>query len=70
MIHFGKSPNQDKVVIEVSNEDLVHLRNLLASAPMHERQGAFYKIKELIETDPDLNRHLKMQGKEVKDAVL
>ena len=69
MIHFGKSPNEDKVVIEVSDADLLHLKNVMEVMPLPERRH-FYGIKELIETDPDLNRHLKMQGKEVKDAVL
>ena len=69
MIHYGKSPNEDKVIIEVSEEDLLHLKNVLLAMPLPERR-VFHGVKELIETDPDLNRYLKMQGKEVKDAVL
>ncbi|MBQ9705952.1 MAG: hypothetical protein IJV55_07205 [Paludibacteraceae bacterium] len=58
MIHFGKIPSEDKIVIEVSEQDLVHLHNVLLSMPLPERR-AFYGIKELIETDPDLRKHLK-----------
>ena len=47
MIHFGKSPNEDKVIIEVSEEDLLHLRNVLQTMPLPERR-VFYGIKELI----------------------
>ena len=62
MIHFGKAPNEDKVVIEVSDGDLVSLQAVLSSMPLTERRGEWPKIKELIETDPDLNRYLKMGG--------
>ena len=68
MIHFGKVPNEDKVQIEVSGEDLVSLRNLLSAAPLPERQGPFYYIKEVVETDPDLNRYLKMGGASYADV--
>lgn len=61
MIHFGKAPNEDKVVIEVSDSDLLHLKNVMEVMPLPERRH-FYGIKELIETDPDLNRHLLMKG--------
>ena len=59
MIHFGKVPNEDKVQIEVSEEDLVSLRNVLTAMPLTERRGEWPKIKELIETDPELSRWLK-----------
>lgn len=57
MIHFGKSPNEDKVIIEVSEEDLLHLRNVLQTMPLPERR-VFYGIKELIETDENLRKYL------------
>ena len=58
MIHFGKVPNEDKVVIEVSDEDLLSLRNVLSSMPLPERRGQFSKIKQLLETDPDLRKYI------------
>ena len=61
MIHYGKSPNEDKVIIEVSEEDLLHLKNVLLAMLLPERR-VFHGVKELIETDPDLNRYLKMGG--------
>lgn len=67
MIHFGKAPNEDKVVIEVSEGDLLHLKNVMDVMPLPERRH-FYGVKELIETDPDLNRYLKMGGR--ADAVM
>ena len=65
MIHFGKVPNEDKVQIEVSEDDLVSLRNVLTAMPLTERRGEWPKIKELIETDPDLCKHLKKGGRHV-----
>lgn len=58
MIHYGKSPNEDKVIIEVGEQDLLHLRNVLLAMPLPERR-VFFGIKELIETDPDLRRWLE-----------
>ena len=58
MIHFGKAPNEDKVLIEVSDADLVHLQAVLTAMPLTERRGEWPKIKELIETDPDLKEWL------------
>ena len=65
MIHFGKAPNEDKVVIEVSDGDLVSLQAVLSAMPLTERRGEWPKIKELIETDPDLCKHLKKGGRHV-----
>ena len=62
MIHFGKVPNEDKVQIEVSEDDLRSLQAVLTAMPLTERRGEWPKIKELIETDPDLSKHLKMGG--------
>lgn len=59
MIHYGKSPNEDKVIIEVGNEDLIHLRNVLTAMPLTERRGEFAEIKDLIESDPDLRAWLE-----------
>lgn len=67
MIHFGKVPNEDKVVIEVSEQDLMHLKNVMDVMPLPERRH-FYGVKELIETDPDLNRYLQMGGR--KNAAM
>ena len=63
MIHFGKAPNEDKVVIEVSDGDLVSLQAVLSAMPLTERRGEWPKIKELIETDPDLCKHLRKGGR-------
>ena len=60
MIHFGKVPNEDTLKIEVSGDDLRSLQSVLTAMPLTERRGEWPKIKELIETDPDLNRYLKM----------
>ena len=65
MIHFGKAPNEDKVVIEVSDGDLVSLQAVLSAMPLTECRGEWPKIKELIETDPDLCKHLKKGGRHV-----
>lgn len=65
MIHFGKAPNEDKVVIEVSDGDLVSLQAVLSAMPLTERRGEWPKIKELIETDPDLCKHLRKGGRHV-----
>ena len=59
MIHFGKEPHEDKVKIEVSNEDLVHLQDVLTAMPLTERRGEFPKIKELLETDAELKEWLR-----------
>lgn len=67
MIHYGKVPNEDKVVIEVSEQDLMHLKNVMDVMPLPERRH-FYGVKELIETDPDLNRYLQMGGR--KNATM
>jgi hypothetical protein len=57
MIHFGKVPNEDKVVIEVSEGDLMHLKNILQVMPLPERR-AFYGIKELVENDENLRKYI------------
>lgn len=57
MVHFGKAPAEDKIVIEVSGEDLPLLRNVMAAMPLPERRS-FYGIKELIESDPQLRHYL------------
>lgn len=63
MIHYGKSPNEDKVIIEVSEGDLLHLKNVLLAMPLPERR-VFHGVKELIETDPSLRKYIdpQMQG--------
>ena len=38
MIHYGKDPHEDKVIIEVSDEDLLHLKNVLMAMPLPERR--------------------------------
>ena len=60
MIHFGKAPNEDKVIIEVSNEDLLHLKNVLMAMPLSERL-VFHGIKELLETDQALRKYIDPQ---------
>ena len=60
MIHFGKDPHEDKVIIEVSNEDLLHLKNVLMAMPLPERR-VFHGIKELLETDQALRKYIDIQ---------
>ena len=38
MIHCGKVPNEDKIIIEVSGKDLLHLRNMLDAGSLPERR--------------------------------
>lgn len=57
MIHYGKAPNEDKVIIEVSEGDLIHLKNVLLAMPLPERR-VFHGVKELLETDPDLRKYV------------
>lgn len=56
MIHFGKAPNEAKVVIEVGDDDLAALYRALGSLPLPERRK-FFGIRELIEGDPELKRY-------------
>ena len=35
MIHFGKSPNEDKIIIEVGEESLNDLHEVLLAAPVY-----------------------------------
>ena len=60
MIHFGKAPNEDKVIIEVGNEDLLHLKNVLMAMPLPERR-VFHGVKELLETDQALRKYIDPQ---------
>lgn len=60
MIHFGKAPNEDKVIIEVGNEDLLHLKNVLMAMPLPERR-VFHGVKELLETDQTLRKYIDPQ---------
>lgn len=60
MIHFGKAPNEDKVIIEVGNEDLLHLKKVLMAMPLPERR-VFHGIKELLETDQALRKYIDPQ---------
>lgn len=60
MIHFGKVPNEDKVVIEVSEGDLMNLKNALTAMPLPERR-VFHGIKELLETDQALRKYIDPQ---------
>ena len=64
MIHFGKDPHEDKVIIEVGNEDLLYLNNVLMSMPLPERR-IFYGVKELLETDPSLRKYIDPQIQKV-----
>ena len=70
MIHFGKVPNEDTVKIEVSEIDLISLREVLSAMPLTERRGEWPKVKELIETDPDLNKWLKQKRGRSDDVVM
>lgn len=70
MIHFGKVPNEDTVKIEVSEIDLISLREVLSAMPLTERRGEWPKVKELIETDPDLNKWLKQKRGRNDDVVM
>ena len=63
MIHFGKDPHEDKVIIEVSDEDLLHLENVLMAMPLPERR-VFHGVKELLETDPSLCKYIDPQIRE------
>lgn len=56
MIHFGKAPNEAKVVIEVGEEDLSALYRALGSLPLPERRK-FFGIRELIDGDAELKRY-------------
>ena len=64
MIHYGKAPNEDKVIIEVSDDDLLHLKNVLMAMPLPERR-VFYGIKELLETDQALRKYIDPQMQKV-----
>jgi len=57
MIHFGKCPNEDKVLIEVSDSDLSQLRDLLIgmSLPVG---SPYHSLRTLLEENDDLRRHL------------
>ena len=61
MIHFGKAPNEDKVVIEVSEEDLASLYKALGSLQLPERR-CFHGVRDLIGQDPDLRRYIRHDG--------
>lgn len=58
MIHYGKVPNEDRIVIEIGERDLVHLRNVLTAMPLPERR-VFHGVKELLETDKDLRKYIE-----------
>lgn len=60
MIHYGKVPNEDKVIIEVSEGDLLHLKNVLTAMPMPERH-LMHGLKELLETDQELRKYIDPQ---------
>lgn len=69
MIHYGKDPHEDKVIIEVSDEDLLHLKNVLVAMPLPERR-VFHGVKELLETDPSLRKYIDPQMKGGTDAAV
>jgi len=58
MIHFGKDTHEQKVIIEVGDEDVALLHRALLSLPLPERR-AFHGICRLIETDPELQKIIK-----------
>ena len=60
MIHYGKDPHEDKVIIEVGDEDLLRLKNVLMAMPLPERR-VFHGVKELLETDPSLRKYIDPQ---------
>jgi len=57
MIHYGKVPNEDKVIIEVSEGDLLSLKNVLVAMPLPERR-LMHGLKELLETDQALRKYI------------
>lgn len=58
MIHYGKDTHEQKVIIEVGDEDIALLHRALQLLPQPER-SAFDGIKHLIETDPELQKFIK-----------
>jgi hypothetical protein len=55
MLHFGKTPNEDKVIIEVSEESLNDLHEILLAAPLPQRRKELYALKALLEDDKELS---------------
>lgn len=58
MIHYGKDTHEQKVIIEIGDEDIALLHRVLQSLPLPEFR-AFHGIKQLIETDPELQKFIK-----------
>lgn len=58
MIHCGKLPNEDKIIIEVSGKDLLHLRNVLNAASLPERR-AFNGVKAVLEREKNLHKYIE-----------
>ena len=58
MIHCGKVPNEDKIIIEVSGKDLLHLRNVLDACSLPERR-AFNGVKTILEQEKCLHKYIE-----------
>ena len=58
MIHSGKVPNEDKIIIEVSGKDLLHLRNVLDAASLPERR-AFNCVRAMLEREKSLHKYIE-----------
>ena len=58
MIHCGKVPNEDKIIIEVSGKDLLHLRNMLDAGSLPERR-VFNDVKVVLEQEKSLHKYIE-----------
>ena len=58
MIHCGKLPNEDKIIIEVSGKDLLHLRNVLDAGSLPDRR-AFNSVRAMLEREKSLHKYIE-----------
>lgn len=58
MIHSGKVPNEDKIIIEVSGKDLLHLRNVLDAGSLPDRR-AFNSVRTILEREKSLHKYIE-----------
>lgn len=58
MIHSGKVPNEDKIIIEVSGEDLAHLKNVLDAGSLPDRR-AFNSVRTMLEREKSLHKYME-----------
>ena len=58
MIHSGKVPNEDKIIIEVSGEDLAHLKNVLDAGSLPDRR-VFNSVRTMLEREKSLHKYME-----------